>query len=87
MESVITRAIGAAPDVQPDFFSIFPSPGDMFLLASDGLTRYMNQDEILQVLFSTELQNAPLTLINIAKQRGGVDNITCLLLRAAEPAA
>jgi serine/threonine protein phosphatase PrpC len=87
MESVITRAIGAAPDVQPDFFSIYPSPGDQFLLASDGLTRYMNQDEILQVLFATDLQNAPLALIDIAKQRGGVDNITCLLLRATTVAA
>jgi protein phosphatase len=82
MESVITRAIGATSDVQPDFFSILPAPGDQFLLASDGLTRYLNQDEILQILLQTELAKAPSTLIDIAKARGGVDNITCLLLHA-----
>ena len=82
MESVITRAIGAGPTVEPDFFSIQPHPSDMVLLASDGLTRYLNQDEILQVLAASEFTNAPQTLIGIAKQRGGVDNITCLLVQA-----
>ena len=82
MESVITRAIGAGPTVEPDFFSIQPHPSDMVLLASDGLTRYLNQDEILQVLVASEFNSAPQTLIGIAKQRGGVDNITCLLVQA-----
>ena len=87
MESVITRAIGATADVQPDFFSIFPSAGDLFLLASDGLTRYLDQQEILEVLFSTELPSGPNALIQVAKDRGGVDNITCLILRAGDAAA
>lgn len=82
MESVITRAIGAGAEVNPDFFAVQPHPGDIVLIASDGLTRYLTADEILEVLSATEFSAGPQTLIAIAKQRGGVDNITCLVLRA-----
>ncbi len=82
MESVITRAIGAGAEVNPDFFAVQPHPGDLVLIASDGLTRYLTGDEILEVLSATEFSAGPQTLIAIAKRRGGVDNITVLLLRA-----
>jgi serine/threonine protein phosphatase PrpC len=84
MESVITRAIGSAAQVEPDFFSVVPGPADLFLLASDGLTRYLNQEDILHVVSATDFASTPRALIEIAKQRGGQDNITCLLLRASQ---
>ena len=40
MESIITRAVGVAAEVQPDFFSVDLKPGTAVLLATDGLTRY-----------------------------------------------
>ena len=40
MESVITRAVGVANEVQPDFYSVDLKPGAAVLLATDGLTRY-----------------------------------------------
>ncbi len=82
MESVITRAIGAKADVQPDFFSVDLHPGTTVLLATDGLTRYLLQDEIALVLINTPFESICSNLIQIAKERGGQDNITCLLLRA-----
>ena len=82
MESVITRAIGAHPEVQPDFFSIDLHPGTTVLLATDGLSRYLLQDEIALVLINSPFESTCANLIQLAKDRGGHDNITCLLLRA-----
>jgi serine/threonine protein phosphatase PrpC len=81
MDSVITRAIGAAETVQPDFFSVEVHPGTSVLLATDGLTQYLLQDEIALVLVNSTFDSACSNLIEIAKQRGGQDNITCLILR------
>lgn len=82
MDSVITRAIGAAEAVQPDFFSVDVHLGTTVLLATDGLTRYLLQDEIALVLINSSFDSACANLIELAKHRGGQDNITCLLLRA-----
>ena len=82
MESVITRAVGVAADVQPDFFSVDLKPGTSVLLATDGLTRYILQEEIATVVAASPFESACANLIDIAKQRGGQDNITCILLQA-----
>jgi serine/threonine protein phosphatase PrpC len=82
MESVITRAVGVAAEVQPDFFSVDLKPGTAVLLATDGLTRYFVQEEIASTLAASTFESACSTLIDLAKQRGGQDNITCILLVA-----
>ena len=81
MESVITRAIGAKATVEPDLFSVELRPGTLVLLATDGLTRYVNAQELAAVLAGTPFETTCAELIGIAKRRGGKDNITCLLLR------
>lgn len=82
MESVITRAIGVSAEVQPDFYSVDLKHGAAVLLTSDGLTRYLDPEEIAAILATTPFDSACAKLIEVAKQRGGVDNITCLLLLA-----
>jgi serine/threonine protein phosphatase PrpC len=82
MESVITRAVGVASDVEPDFFSVDLKHSTKILLASDGLTRYLLRDEIAAMLQASPDDTACHNLIAVAKERGGQDNITCILLRA-----
>jgi len=82
MESVITRAVGVSAEVQPDFFSVDLKHGTAVLLATDGLTRYFGQEEIASVLGASTFDSACFNLIDLAKQRGGQDNITCILLLA-----
>jgi protein phosphatase len=82
MESVITRAVGVAAEVQPDFFSVDLKSGTAVLLATDGLTRYFLPDEIAAILSATPFESACASMIDLAKQRGGQDNITCILLLA-----
>jgi serine/threonine protein phosphatase PrpC len=80
-ESVITRAIGASTDVQPDFFFIDLQDGDTILLASDGLTRYVDGGQICALIDTSDLQGSCQRLVDAAKDKGGADNITCLMLR------
>jgi serine/threonine protein phosphatase PrpC len=83
MESVITRAIGVNGSIEPDFFAVDLVPGDIVLLASDGLTRYLSPADIAQAVSSQDLNTSCQRLIAVAKDRGGADNITVLLLHAA----
>ncbi|KAA6462181.1 Stp1/IreP family PP2C-type Ser/Thr phosphatase [Acidobacteria bacterium AB60] len=83
LQSVITRAIGVAETVEPDLYAATLQPEDMLLLASDGLTRYAHTEEISQAAArETDLTRICSSLIEYAKERGGADNITCILLRA-----
>jgi len=82
MESIITRAVGVAAEVQPDFFSVDLKPGTAVLLATDGLTRYLLAEEIAANLSASPFESSCAKLIDLAKQRGGQDNITCILLHA-----
>ena len=87
LQSVITRAIGVADQVEPDLFAATLQPNDFILLASDGLTRYIHPDEIAQTASAgSELAAVCNALIEHAKQRGGADNITCILLHVVEVA-
>jgi serine/threonine protein phosphatase PrpC len=82
LQSVITRAIGTAETVEPDFFGGDLESGDIVLLTSDGLTRYADARTIAMLIFScTNLADACQALIDRAKSLGAVDNVTCLLLQ------
>jgi serine/threonine protein phosphatase PrpC len=83
LQSVITRAIGMAETVEPDLFAANLLAEDMLLLASDGLTRYLKPAEIASIAsVDMELPVICKQFVECAKQRGGADNITCIVLRA-----
>jgi protein phosphatase len=85
LQSVITRAIGISSDVQPDLFAVDLNLDDMLLLTSDGLTRYAKPEDIARIAATeAELTNICHGLIEHAKQGGGADNITCMMLRVVE---
>jgi protein phosphatase len=85
---VLTKALGVASSVQPDLAELTPLPGDTFLLCSDGLTTHLQDAEILDVVErDRELQKTCDALIAEANHRGGLDNITVLMLRFDEGAA
>lgn len=81
--NVITRALGTQEQVTPDIFALEAALGDLFLLCSDGLTREL-QDAEIEALLGTDLTLDELCarLVNAAKEAGGHDNITCILVRA-----
>lgn len=85
VQHYIIRALGTEPEVEPDLADLDPKPDDIMLFTSDGLTRHVSDAEIVRiVLQATSLDHACEALIQSAKERGGTDNITCVLVRVAE---
>jgi protein phosphatase len=82
--NVITRCVGASADVEPDTYTGPVKQGDTFLVASDGLTG-MVDDRRLQVLLKApaNAQRVVDALISEANGRGGLDNITAIVVRIA----
>jgi len=82
--NVITRCVGASREVEPDIYQGDVSVGDLFLVASDGLTS-MVDDRRLQILLMSraEPERKVLALISEANGRGGLDNITAIVVQVA----
>jgi serine/threonine protein phosphatase PrpC len=85
MQNVIVRALGSEDSVEPDLADLSLQEGDTLLLCSDGLSRYVKDAAMLEVINHIEnLEGACDGLIEAAKSGGSDDNITCMLIRAVE---
>jgi PPM family protein phosphatase len=83
MRNVITRAVGTQDEVAADLIDFALEPGDLYLLASDGLMREVDDQQIAEILDpSGDLEKLCARLIAAANEAGGRDNITCVLARA-----
>jgi len=80
--NIITRAVGAAPALVIDNVDGEVLAGDIFLLASDGLTRLLSDAEILEQLEASDLEAAADKLIDTCLDRKAPDNVTFIMLRA-----
>ena len=84
--NILTRAMGTQPQVEVEWQSM-PyewKSGNRLLLCSDGLYDYLADDEIREILMQNELRPAAYKLVEIAKERGGHDNITVLIIEAVK---
>lgn len=80
--SKLSRAIGLDPVVEVDVVIDQPEPGDIYLLCSDGLTKMVTDETILSTVRSAgDLDAGAKGLIELARERGGRDNITAILVR------
>jgi protein phosphatase len=83
--NVITRCVGASPDVEPDTYRGEMRHGDIFLVASDGLTGMVDDRRLGQLLGSrAEPERKVQALISEANGRGGLDNITAIIVQVIE---
>lgn len=88
---VLTRAMGLGPAVEVDIFSCDLVEGDVVLLCSDGLTKMLTDECILQTVLPHR-HNPPLAtqaLIGAALKEGGIDNVTviaCAMTERLDPA-
>jgi len=83
--NVITRCVGASPDVEPDTYSGEVKTGDVFLVASDGLTGMVDDRRLQTLLISRVPPDRKVhQLISEANGRGGLDNITAIVVEVTE---
>jgi protein phosphatase len=81
--NVITRAIGAGSDAEPDYWLIPAEDGDRILVCSDGLSGELERDAIHGILLAeADPQAAATRLVHEAMVRGGRDNITAIVVDA-----
>ena len=79
--NVITRCVGAGGDVEPDTYEGEVKAGDLFLVASDGLTGMVDDRRLQQLLMARATpQRIADALIAEANGRGGLDNITAIVV-------
>jgi protein phosphatase len=97
---VVRRHLGGKADVKPDLRlrladgesneqseqhqGLPLNPGEVVLLCSDGLTDLVDDAEILEAVLVNDLDGAVATLIKLARERGGHDNITVVILQVPE---
>ena len=81
-KNYITRAVGTEPVLECDIFDLDVERGDCLLLCSDGLSNMMDDQEILfEVVHGVNKQYCCQRLLDIAKNRGAPDNVTCIFVQ------
>lgn len=80
--NLITRAVGTEKNILVDFNTVDFKDGDCILLCSDGLSSYVMDKDIENILANNSGSNAVDKLIEAAINSGGKDNITVVLINA-----
>ncbi|MCM0648725.1 Stp1/IreP family PP2C-type Ser/Thr phosphatase [Clostridium swellfunianum] len=78
-KNIITRALGTAPVVDIDIYTIDLKEIDRVILCTDGLSNSLTDLEIYEVVMKTSISDACDRLVNLSKERGGRDNITVII--------
>lgn len=85
--NVITRSLGVQDSVQADSLDtpLALQAGDTFVLCSDGLTSYAEPEDLKKALEVEDPEGACRSLVALANQRGGRDNITVVVVTVVQP--
>jgi protein phosphatase len=83
---IITRSVGFEREVMVDGAAIAVQPGDCYVICSDGLSNYVDSEELGRILNARFYREVPSLLVELANDRGGDDNITVVLVHVANDA-
>ena len=84
LKNIITRSLGFMEDVEIDLSVRAVRRGDFFVLCSDGLSNFLETEEIGEAVLEHSPQSAARWMIETACERGGDDNITVVVARIDE---
>lgn len=84
LKNIITRSVGVQEEVETDTIVWKVQMGDTYLLCSDGLTNMVGDDEIQEIVNTTDTEQASQALVDLANDRGGDDNITLILVNVRD---
>ncbi|MDD4164085.1 MAG: Stp1/IreP family PP2C-type Ser/Thr phosphatase [Eubacteriales bacterium] len=84
-KNIILRALGVNESVEPEIFCLKDEDYELLLLCSDGLTTHLSDEEIQTVISENNTKSGSLkkkaeALIAKTNEKGGIDNITAVLI-------
>lgn len=81
-KNVITRALGVRENVEIDYRLIKVKPGDIYILCSDGLSGFADDEDIFAVVdkVRSDVKRIVDDLVQLANDRGGADNVTVVVI-------
>ena len=80
-KNVILYSLGSENTPQIDLFELDWEPGDILVLCSDGLTKHVEDNEISSIISQEPPEQASKTLVSLANERGGEDNISVAIVQ------
>ena len=78
---MLTRAMGVDETVRADVCEVPCFKGDVLVIGSDGLSNKVSPEEILEVVTRERPDRACRSLVDLANERGGEDNITAVVIK------
>ena len=85
MRNYITRAVGTETEIQVDILELERQPGDRWLICSDGLHGLLDREELQKLMSGANLEEAADQMMRDALDRGGLDNISLVLISDEAP--
>ena len=79
-KNIITRALGVSAEIETDYYQDTLDEGDVIIICTDGLTNYVETDDIYNATRDNHYYEFADRLINLANENGGGDNITVVAL-------
>ena len=78
--NLITRAVGTEKNILVDYTSVDIAEGDYILICSDGLSSYVEEEKIVDILANSKTSEVVSKLIEEANNSGGKDNVTVVVM-------
>ena len=83
-DGALTKAIGYRESIEIETISGTVEPNDILILCSDGLTRYLDNDQLIRLSRLRDPRDSVRRMINDANQKGGADNISVAVVHVGE---
>jgi PPM family protein phosphatase len=81
-KNLVTRALGASPEIEPEVQDLDVVAGDLILLCSDGLTEMVGSYEIAGLLAAhADMHETARRLVDLANEAGGRDNVSVIVIK------
>jgi len=86
-KNLVTRALGASPEIEPEIQEVEVEVGDLILMCSDGLTEMVGSYEIAGLLAASgaDMHETARRLVDLANEAGGRDNISVVVVKVTGP--
>lgn len=81
MKNVITRALGVAETVSPDFDGVTVETGDAVMICSDGVSNMLEDEAIVHTVLHNSAKDASRMLCEAALEAGGRDDLTSIVIK------